>query len=444
MTTPDTTADTTAGPGVPGRVQAWFRANPLAADALLGGSLFVLGVPALFDPSPKVFDNVHEGDALGVVLSALLTLTLAVRRRHPIAVLACTSAALAPYLVIGYADTTASFGALVAVYSVAANCERRVALRAGAASFVVFGGLMITGVFYDREDLPPSMAVGNFLIFWGAWAIGDAFRSRRAYVAELHRRVEVADQLRAEEAALAAAAERTRIARELHDVVAHGMSAMVIQAGAARAVLDRHPDQAATALAAIEDTGRQAMAEMRRLLGVLRADAEPSGTTTAPQPGLLALGELVGTWRSAGIPVTLELAGELADDGPPVGGGPHGRERDATRGVLPPGPDLAVYRIAQEALTNVAKHAGPVREVQLRVGRIGDLVTIDVVDDGRGAAADRDPAEARTGHGLLGMRERVALYDGRLSAGPRSGGGWSVRAELDLRAGAAATARATT
>jgi signal transduction histidine kinase len=248
----------------------------------------------------------------------------------------------------------------------------------------------------------------NPVVVVAAYFRGVSVRSTRAYLDELERRVATADALAEEQARQAVADERTRIAREMHDVVAHGMSVMVVQAGAASRVLAERPDQAAEALANIESTGRESLAEMRRLLGVLRdPDGTDGGMELAPQPGIGDLDALVGTFRDAGLESDLTV-----DVGEP----------------LPAGVDLTVYRLVQEGLTNVLKHAGPAR-ASVSVVRAGPIVTVVVDDDGRGAGADhREPG----GHGLVGMRERVALFGGTLDAGPRPGGGFEVRAQLSL------------
>jgi signal transduction histidine kinase len=204
--------------------------------------------------------------------------------------------------------------------------------------------------------------------------------------------------------------ERSRIARELHDVIAHAVSVMVVQAGAARRVAVARPEQARDAMTSIESTGRQALGEMRRLVGVLRDNDEP--TTLDPQPRLLDVPALVEQAREAGLQVRLEVEGEPRP--------------------LPAGVDLSAYRIVQEALTNVRKHAGPASvEVAVRYGP--HALHIEVCDDGRGAPVEA-VSNGHRGQGLIGMRERVALYGGRLDVGPRPQGGFRVLADLPLEA----------
>ncbi|HEY3868822.1 MAG TPA: histidine kinase, partial [Actinocrinis sp.] len=207
------------------------------------------------------------------------------------------------------------------------------------------------------------------------------------------------------QAGQAAAAERARIARELHDIVAHHLSVIVLQAAAAR----RPGRPAGPALEKIENSGRQALTETRRMLGVLHGNGEATGL--APQPGISELDTLAGTVRAAGLPVSLVIDGDPA--------------------AVPAAVDVSVYRIVQEALTNVLKHAGPAR-AEVAIGCADEAVTIEVTDDGTTAPGGRIQAG---GHGLVGMRERVAIFGGELRAGPRPGGGFAVRARLPLGEG---------
>jgi len=237
-----------------------------------------------------------------------------------------------------------------------------------------------------------------------AWALGTLGRVRRAYVETLIERGQRIEHEAAQQVALAAADERARIAREMHDVVAHGLSVIVVQADGARYAAGQDPVAAASALEAISATGRQALTEMRRMLGLLRAD---DGAELRPQPGLGDLDALVAAARTAGARIEAIL---------PAAGAP-----------VPDGIALTAYRVVQEALTNVRKHAGP--DVTVRVDvRVGDAVDILVEDDGRGAAVPSD------GHGLglVGMRERVGVHGGHVETGPRPGGGFRVAARLPL------------
>lgn len=419
-------------PTATGRVdglKAWATDHPAVVDGTVGLVLLVLGVALVQDASIYP-EDMRAPDPLGYALMVGMTLPLAWRRRRPEVVLALTLACMLPLLVLGYRDAFASFGPLVALYTLAAHVDRPRSLWVGGTAIAAFSAVIVLGVFSEGEDLPPAAAVANIGMVIGVFAIGDALRSRRAYVAELQRRVETGDRLRQEEAALAVAAERARIARELHDVVAHGMSVMVVQAGAARRVVDRDPAAAAQALGQIEQTGRESMGEMRRLLGVLRDEAGASGATDdlAPQPSLADVGALVSSWQDAGLAVTCGIDGPLDD--------------------LPAGLGLSAYRIVQEALTNAVRHAGPAT-VRVAVRRSPDALALEIVDDGRGAATLTGPPPT-DGHGIVGMRERAAVHGGTLEAGPRPGGGWRIRAELPLdegvggHAGSVATAAGAT
>lgn len=389
------------------RPVAWLQAHPFVADALLAVALAAITLPSMWgNPTGAEAADYRDPDVIGGLLVLAGTLPVAWRRRNPMAVLLVVTAAVVAYEAIGYAAETGPFGALLALYTVAAHCDRRRSLQGAglalAANLVVFATA--------RWDITLGTVVGNGVVFVTVWVIGDNLQTRRAYVAGLQERAEQAEQTRAEEARRAVAKERSRIARELHDVVAHSMSVMIIQAGAARRVVQHDPARATEAIGAIEATGRGAMTEMRRLLGVLREDAgeQPS---LAPQPSIRHLRALVDQCADAGLDVRLEVQGD---------------ERD-----LPPGVDLSAYRIVQEALTNTMKHAGPAAAV-VRIHYGPDEVEVEVRDDGRGASGHEGSGH---GHGLLGMRERVELFGGELRAGPQPGGGFLVRARLPVDAG---------
>ena len=290
---------------------------------------------------------------------------------------------------------------LVASYSLAAYAGRRSAI-AGVA-------LLPVAILLRELNNPENTTTGDVVnaIGWdltlvAAWLLGAWLRTRRQLMAELEDRAALAERQREERAAAAVVAERARIGRELHDVVAHSMAVIVVQAEAAEELLRKDPDRAAVALQAVQGTGRQTLDEMRRLLGALSATDGPSD---GPALGTAALPELVARVRGTGLVVDAEVAG-LPDD-------------------VPAGVDRAVYRIVQESLTNVLKHAVASR-VTVRVRGEDGGVGVDVTDDGRGGS----PGGA--GRGLAGMRERTAVHGGRFEAGPRDGGGFAVRAWLPL------------
>jgi signal transduction histidine kinase len=389
----------------------WLREHHLAADGLLAALLLVLALIGAVAPAEG--SVIREADAFAFVLLVGQTVPIVWRRRHPIPVLAATLAFLVPYLVLEYPSTAGSITSLIAIYTVAAHCDRRRALTAGVAAAVVMVAVLVAGILWAEEDITFDVFVGNFVIFGTAWILGDNLRNRRAYLGELEERAARLERDREGEARRAVAQERTRIARELHDVVAHNMSVMVVQAGAARRVMQTRPEDAAAALASIEAAGREGLTEMRRLLGVLRRDDERS-LALAPQPSMEHVEELVARSVEAGIEVDLEVEGQPRP--------------------LPAGVDLSAYRIVQEALTNVLKHAGPAK-ASVRVRYRPDALEVEVVDDGRGlaaaaAAGDGSGSVNGSGHGLVGMRERVALFGGELRVGPRRGGGFAVHARL--------------
>jgi signal transduction histidine kinase len=252
----------------------------------------------------------------------------------------------------------------------------------------------------------------NMGVVAATWVLGYFAHNYRAYAARLEERTAELEQAREELARRAVTKERLRLARELHDVVAHAMSVIAVQSGVGAHVAATQPKEARRSLAAIEATSRAALEELRRLLGVLRQEDEPQGDL-APVPGLADLDSLLAEVSKAGLAVKLQVNG--------------------TRPSVPAGVDLSAYRIVQEALTNVVKHAGPAR-AQVVVGYRDQEVTVEVTDDGRGAVTSVSDGRVGSGHGLIGMRERVQAFGGDLQTGPRPGGGFRVAARLPLAA----------
>jgi signal transduction histidine kinase len=345
--------------------------------------------------------------ALGYALALLHTLPLAARRLFPSGVLATTVASGLAFATLGLPPESLGVAILVAVYSVAAYGDRWASLAGLAAAAVGSAAIQLTP---SRFQWPTP--VTNTLIIGAAWLLGHFVHNYRAHAARLEERTAELEQAREELARRAVTEERLRLARELHDVVAHAMSVIAVQSGVGAHVASTQPQEVAKALAAIEATSRAALTELRRLLGVLRQDSEPQGSL-APVPGLADLDGLLAEVAKAGLAVRLRVEG--------------------TPSPLPPGVDLSAYRIVQEALTNVVKHAGPAR-AQVVVGYRDHEVTVEVTDDGRGVTAPTGDGPARVGHGLIGMRERVAAFGGDLEAGPRPGGGFRVAARLPLAA----------
>ncbi len=359
-------------------------------------------------------NQVHV-DAVSVLLLILQTLPVAARRRNPMRVLYVTGFAIILYSLLGYAPSNGQFGVFLAFYTVAANEPRR---RATVAAAITAGGILISLASYAAFDAAGWTAslTGTYLSFGLAWLIGDNLRVRRAYTRQLEERAVQLELEREEKAAQAVTEERARIARELHDVVAHYVSVMVVQAAGARRIADKDPAAARTALEAVESAGRTALAEMRRMLAVLREDDPGMG----PQPGLAELDRLISQVRDVGLPVELTVEGDAC--------------------CLPAGMDLAAYRIVQEALTNTVKHGGKAT-ARVTVRYHDDSLEIEVIDDGRGAAAPLLTPQDGGGHGLIGMKERVALFGGVLETSPVFPGGYRVFARMPLEPDDSARAR---
>jgi len=286
------------------------------------------------------------------------------------------------------------------VYSAAAHTSDRKSYGAGA--IVVAGQLMGYGPVLASGGL--QQAFGEWVFFALAWALGKTLRWRQLRGDRLEARTVELETGREQQVRAAVAEERAQIARELHDVVAHSVSLMVLQAGAARQAFDLQPEKARESLLSVETTGRAAMFELRRMLGILRKPGDADDLS--PQPGLRHLDVLLDQMRQAGVQVELEMNGQTDSS--------------------PPGVDLAAYRIVQEGLTNVLKHAAPCRaSVRIRC----DLTAVEIAVENDGARGNA-PNGAGTGHGLIGMRERAAVYGGTFEAGPRPAGGFLVRARL--------------
>jgi signal transduction histidine kinase len=361
----------------------WLRRHPWLID---GALVLLLGVV-------YVASALHEHHWLpGLPLAVATVLPLYWRRRFPIAVLAIVTA-------VAFADTLAyssevPIAPALAIYSVAAHTDRRRSLRASLVAAALLLGAV--GVAVSASHMIP-----NLIFYAAAWIGGDSLGTRRAYTRELEEKADRLEREREAEAARAVAEEQARIARELHDVIAHSLSVIVIQAAAANDVFDSRPDRARNALREIEATGRGALAELRSLLGAVRGEVE-----FTPQRGLDQLDKVVDQVRAAGLNVAVSIEG-------------------APR-PLPAGVDLSAYRVVQEALTNTLKHAQASKaDVVIRYG--DDTLDVQVQDDGRGNGDG-----GGTGSGLIGMRERVTTYGGSLDAGPAERGGFAVRARFPL------------
>jgi len=383
---------------------------PVALTALDWTSLAARPVLLVRFPGPKP-PGAGPGDflvrsspgPLAYILVAGAFLPLALRRRFPLAVLAFTTFVAAVYQVLHLPPSISPFAPLIALYTVGTLKDRRTLLIAAALTTFV--------------TLAASLPAWGTATFWAealrivstagvAAALGDATRNRRAYVAEVEQRASEAERTREEEAARRVNEERLRIARELHDVTAHSLSIIAVQSGAAAHVIDSDPAAARTALEAIRHTSKAALDELRAMLGVLRAPDE-AGAPLGPTPGLGRIGELVAPLQAAGHAVTAEIDEDLGD--------------------VPAVVEFSAYRIIQESLTNVVRHAGSC-EVRLVLRREGDTLAIAVDDDGCGEPS----APVAYGHGIEGMRERVTALGGVFEVGPRAEGGFHVGARLPL------------
>jgi len=418
---------------------AWLRRHPRLVDGVLA---FALG-----------FSGVVEALSLHRYLLIPITLALTVpvvfRRKHPVGAFAAVIVVGAVQVIVGLRPAPADLSILVMLYTLAAYTTRRLSVT--GLGVCLIGSAAELARIYSKAiwSHVPNWLLMGAILFAGpsliAWTLGDSMRYRRAYYGSLEERAARLERDRDAQARIAAAAERARIARELHDVVAHNVSVMVLQADGARYALGSDPAKARDALAAISATGRQALAEMRALLGVLRksddappgsppvlpaaaevdhqawsepagpgATAEPASLT--PMPGIEQLDDLLDQTRAAGLAVSCTVEGEPR----PLAGGTA----------------LAAYRIVQESLTNTRKHAGPLARASVLMRYSPDAVELVITDDGLGGAAPCDGA----GHGLTGMRERAAMYGGSVRAEPGPGGGFRVTARLPVapaQAGAA-------
>ncbi len=384
------------------------------AESPLWGS----GLRALADRHPLMADAV-SALALGVLSTAPahlvfgrhpvllcyqfgLVLPLVWRRRAPAAVFAVVAAvAFAQWLFAGQA-LPGDVALLAALYTVAAHCPRRRTLVAFA---VLAAGNLLAVIRWAGSEHGVKSFVGLCGLALAAGTIGANMRNRRAYLAALEDRAARLERERDQRAQLAVAGERARIAREMHDIVTHSLSVMVALADGAAFAAARAPDKAAAAMEQVSGTGRQALTDMRRFLGVLRAD-EPDALRH-PQPGIGQLDGLAAQVRAVGLPVRLRVDGDVAS--------------------VPAAAQLTVYRLVQEALTNTLKHAAAGARASVRVSCPGDRVEVEVRDDGQPV-----PSSGEGGHGIDGMRDRVAAYGGQVEAGPLPGGGWRVAACLKL------------
>jgi signal transduction histidine kinase len=384
----------------------------MVADGLVAFGLLATTLGERGDTGLGAVGYTRDFDGLNLVLILLMTVPLVLRRRFPVGVLAVTAAAWMLDRGLDYPSTLAAAGVVVAMHAVGSELPARRSrligwsVTAALTTFTFIGFLVYDSVGFESiAFMAVVLAVPLYL--------GMEVHERRLAFEELRIRADQEEMRREEQARRAVAEERARIARELHDVVAHQMAVMTVQAEGARRLSGDGDPRVTEALDTIKTAGHEALDEMRRMVGLLRAEDGSRGEPDrGPQPGLDDLDRLVASMREGGLEVTVATEGEPRR--------------------VPSGIDLSAYRIIQESLTNALKHGGPGVHARVHVRYGPDTIDLDVSDDGRGAAAASGNGG---GHGLVGMRERVALVHGSLSAGPAPGGGFRVHAVLPTEVG---------
>ncbi|MFF7257808.1 sensor histidine kinase [Streptomyces microflavus] len=395
------------------RLYDFLRRHPTGVDVFW--AVVLLGLSGMSMVS-GMYDAGRE-EILAIPVALGLSTVVALRRRLPEKMLLLAIAVGVLQLVGGVRPGIGNFAMLVITFTVATIGERWASRLALICSLTAAGLSQLRWEAEPGGSWPQQIFVTVIMTvpFVLAWVMGDSLRTRRAYFNQLEERAARLEREREAQSKVAVAAERARIARELHDVVAHNVSVMVVQADGAAYVMDAAPDQARQALETISSTGRQALAEMRRLLGVLRTGDTREGGEYVPQPDVEQIEDLVDQVRRTGLAVDFKVEG--------------------TARPLPSGVELTAYRIVQEALTNTRKHGGPDAGASVRLVYFDDGLGLLVEDDGRGAAHElyEDGGADGAGHGMIGMRERVGMVGGTLDAGPRPGGGFRISALLPLK-----------
>ena len=379
----------------------WLRGRPWLFDMVVVLAVFVYNSMLVGLPR-YVPDGLWPG--IGVVLAVGLCAPYLLRRRYPLSVFGIILLTAWLQLALGVGVLAADIMLAFALYNVAARFRWPVSVPvAGAVVFWVL--VAVVPQMYSSLSLP-------FVVVVVAWTWGTTARIRRDYVEGLKERARQLERDKESQARIVAAEERARIAREIHDIVSHSLGVVVVMAEGASLKVQTEPERAEQAMLTVRDTGRNALAEMRRMLDVLR-DEEPGAH--APQPGIAQLGPLIEESKASGLPVEMTMQGEPVE--------------------VPDGVNLAVYRVVQEALTNARRHAGPLlSKVAVRLRYEDGLLEVRVSDDGHGLGAVPN-SEPGGGRGLVGMCERVAAYGGELRTGPRPGGGFEVVATLPVGGG---------
>ncbi|WP_314147295.1 histidine kinase [uncultured Leifsonia sp.] len=407
MTAPDTAPGALELPRPPGAIRRFLTAHPVVVDLFVAG---VYLVPALAYGVLMMVVHPSVAIAIHLMIASAAGASLIARRVHPRVVFAITVSALGISVFLGHdVDFVPAMFALyaLAVYRSVRSAWVGYAITAGvtiatlAATSLLAELLVITPL--DAEAAPSAFAVLSLCVV--AVLLGVNVGNRRRYLLALIDRARQLARERDQQAEIATAAERSRIAREMHDIVSHSLTVMITLADGSASLAETAPERSAEAMRMVAETGRGALADMRRLLGVLKA-GEGDGAEHAPQPGLGELRDLVERFRAAGLPVRITVSGPAPED---------------------VGQQLTVFRVVQEALTNALRYASLATAVTVRIAFGTDRTRIVVEDD----ASVRTEAVAGSGRGLLGLRERVALYGGELEAGPRRGGGWRLVASFD-------------
>jgi signal transduction histidine kinase len=395
------------------RIGGWFIRHPGGTDILITLAFAALAMLNLY-VNWGTYSRIPSWFA--VILTLLVILPLAFRRRYSLGVLSFMTLAVITFRAFSIPESAfISYALLLAFFNAGAYGQERLRNWVRGASFLLVIAWLTYSIFFQQRgsDLPAqtilyqvSVVLLNVFLFAAAWWIGEVFRIRNQREVELQERTRQLEKERDENARRAVMDERVRIARELHDVVAHHVSVMGIQAGAARRIMKQQPDKANDVLSQIEASSRQAVAELQRLLGFLREDNQVDDI--APQPGLKQLDYLTQQMRLTGLAVSVKKEGAEIP--------------------LPPGVDLSAYRIIQEALTNTLKHAGPVK-ADVTIRYLSDALELEIKDNGPKVPQTEIDREYK-GRGLIGMRERVALHGGEFFADRLTAGGFSVKARL--------------
>ncbi|TDQ05247.1 sensor histidine kinase [Labedaea rhizosphaerae] len=393
------------------RLSLWLQAHPLVGDCVIAACLAVFELLSLFDLPGGVNAVVFWVVGLGLLGP------LVIRRRNP--VLSAYIVLVAGYVQLfthGPSGPTHAHDAVIRLADMALGISLYTLVAyAGRWHAVRYAALLAVGSvawawwrigWHNGSGVIALIVVT--ITFALCWVLGEFIGARHAYQNEVAQRLALLETERDQQARIAVGRERARIARELHDVVAHAVSVIVVQADGAAYAVRRNPELAERAVQTISATGREALTELRRLLGVLRSE-DGRDVDRTPQPGAGSLAELAERVRGVGLPVTLTVSGDLDD--------------------LPAGVGLGIYRIVQESLTNTLKHAGPGASAEVTVTRLGERIELDITDDGAGG---RQLVGVSGGNGLIGMRERAHVYGGSLAAGPGPAGGWRVRAVIPV------------